>query len=617
MSNKEKDTKTQDAFEKVLRLRTESIEGWSDARTRAKEVLKFVRHDPYTDKEKAAAEISNKPLLRYNLLVSKFMTIQGNEQANRRETKIIADYFSNEEAVKLLSDNFDYIREREDLERKMTRQLVDGLMYDTLGWIRRVIEMDDMGYLTFKYKLYDTFKVHPDKEFTNLNMEDCKYVVFDEWLTIDEIKHIPNIGPLASAEKKRWWVEIDSSMSLDRVKDNPDSEYKMGDRYLVCQLEERREIPVNLVQVEGEEGFLKLTDEEVKRVQKSKKKIELIKRITDTRIFLTTVFPAFDKVVLQDEEFPFPTKRLSLFPLSSFDWNMPKAKQPSLGYIMLDPAGRINKGKSQEVDYMIQKLGGSWHIAEIESKAMEKLTESAGQPNAIIPYKSLKNKAIRETGAADGASVQVVQGGVMSDMGFLDEISNVTQAMQGKEGKSSETGVLRDAKLGQSLISTNPYFEIKAALSENITRDFVELAPYVYFEDDRLLPVLKGAKGGLSYEMVNLQYSGDIQNDIRTISARAVLDEGENTPHRLEKTFNENIAFAQMLINSGFPPERIPFALIVKHSTIRDKEDWMKSLEESQQILAENTAQKQADEQMSSLMGVAGGMATEPQAAGN
>ena len=584
--------------QKIMTCRDQSINGRAEARERTREVMRYIKHDPYTEVEKAEAAKFRKPLLRYGVIISKLQTLLAGEQNNRRKTQIIADYFAMEDLVKLVSDNFDYISEREDLERKLLMLLADGLLYATGGWIRMYVELDDMGYLTFKFKLYDTLGVHPDKEFKESSLSDCKSIEIDDWKTIDEIKNKYGVSDLAGQDENEWWREIEEQLDLADQADSSDDMYKIGDRYLLVQQEELREVPVDIVEIDGE--IYSLTSKELKAVQKNGQQISLLRRSSSKRVFFKTVVPFFKKMVLQDKESPLFSKDYTMFYCGSFDWHARKCDIPSWGYLLLDPQDRINKGKSQEVDYMIQKLGGYWHVDEREKKAMAALLDKAGEPNAIIPYGNIKNKAQRDTGSADVGSVQMVQNGVFGDLSFMEEISNITQSMAGKGGKSGETGVLFEQKVHQSLLSANPYYEIKAQVNERIVRSFLKQIPQVYFEDDRLLPI--NGENGLRYEMVNLRMGNEVLKDIKNLSARAVLEDAENVPNRLERAFNENIAFAKMLIDAGYPPEKIPFMLIVKNSTIRDKKEWVAALEGSQRMMSNKIANKEANEDMLSMI---------------
>jgi hypothetical protein len=611
--NPERDNYQDRLLTKLRTLRETTLNAWADATEHSLEVRKYVMHDPYTDKEKAAAAADNKPLLRYGLIVSKVQTIIGNEQANRREVKIMADSFENEDMVRLLSDNFSHIREREDLSRKLVRCLVNALLYKRGSFIFRDIEMDEFGYLTFTYRVVDSFMVHLDPNTCEADLSDCGYVLVDDWLTMDELKEKYRVHPLAEEDEREWWNNIEDNMSLENVREGDSEEYKQGDKYLLQKQYERRVVQATIVMIDGE--FITLTDEQLKKKQKLGIPMEFVKKTTKKTIYMTTAAPYFDRVIFEDEEYPFETDTYPVFSMFTFDWYMPKNLQPSWAYLMLDVQDRVNKGKSQAVDYMIQKLGGSWHIAKREKEAIQALKESSGKPNAVIPYTTINNKAIRETGAADANSIAMVEQGVGSDMAFMNEISTVTNALEGKASNSAESGVSFDSKLEQSLVSTNPFYEMKAMIEELIVRDFCNLVPQVYFEDNRMIPVnMDGMSSGMRYEMINIQLQGKSVLDVRTAALRAVLDKGENTPNRLQRTFNENVAFAQMLLNNGFPPEKIPFYLIIKHSTIRDKADWQKYLQQGQEYMEQNAEEAKANAEVDQIMNLAGAMGPEAKA---
>ncbi len=112
--------------------------------------------------------------------------------------------------------------------------------------------------------------------------------------------------------------------------------------------------------------------------------------------------------------------------------------------------------------------------------------------------------------------------------------------------------------------------------------------------------------------MVNLNIGGDVRNDLRTMSARAVLDEGTNTPDRLEKAFSQNIAFMNVLIAAGAQLQDIPLDLIIKHSNIADKNEWSAFIQQRQQVHMEIAAQEQADAQMASVVNTANQIKEEP-----
>jgi len=588
--------------EKLRKIKDISQEAWGIARQNAKQCYKYVQNEPYTDEQIAAAEEHAKPLLSYPILISKLNTLVGHEQVNRRTCKIISDYQSNEEVVKLLSDNWDYVRENSDLDRKLVKALSDAIVLDTGGWIKRTIEMDENGYLAFQYKQLDSLLVFPDS-FRNLDMSDCQYILVEEWLTLDEIE--TKFGNVADEKQAEQWEEINAQM-LD-LKDRADGNllYKNGNRYAVWQLEEKRIVLADLILLETGE-YVKATKEDIIEYKKAKIKYNFIRRANDNRIYTTTAVPYFD-IVINEKLSDFKTDRLSYFPMFSFDWNMPKKDQRSLFKILMDVADRINKTKSQMVDYMIQMLGSSWHISEFETQAIRDIENSKGKPESLVRYKNIKNKATREYPVGAGQSIGILGQSANEDGAMIDTISNITPNMQGYTERSGESGALFEKKRTQSMTATNPFFEIVAHVRENLTRDFVELAGQVYFEDSRVLPTKpENLKGGLQYELINLNYQGDVIRDIRRVKARAFLDDAENTVNRREKAFEENMAMMQQLIQSGYPAYMLPFEWLIKNSTLRDKHELIEAMQQMKQEMREQQAYQEGMEEFNNVANVAG-----------
>jgi hypothetical protein len=465
--------------------------------------------------------------------------------------------------------------------------------------------MDENGYLSFQYKQLDSLLIFPDS-FRNLDMSDCQYILVEEWITLDEIQ--AKYGNVADEQQANQWEEINAQMLELNDRANGNLLYKNGNRYAVWQLEEKRTVLADLVLLEETGEYVKATKEDIREYKKAKIKYKFIRRANDERIYTTTAVPYFD-IVLDEKPTQFKTKRLSYFPMFSFDWNMPKKDQRSLFKILMDVADRINKTKSQMVDYMIQMLGSSWHISEFETQAIKDLENAKGKPEAIIKYKNIKNKATREYPIGAGQSIGILGQSANEDGAMIDTISNITPNMQGYTERSGESGALFEKKRTQSMTATNPFFEIVAHVRENITRDFVELAGQVYFEDSRVLPTKpENLKGGLQYELINLNYQGDVIRDIRRVKARAFLDDAENTVNRRERAFEENMAMMQQLIQAGYPSYLLPFEWLIKNSTLRDKHELIEAIEQMKAEMREQTAYKEGMEDFNNVANVAGMM---------
>ena len=584
--------------QKVMSLREASIDGWSEAIAKSDLVQDFIRHEPYTEQQKKDAIKMSKPLLRYNILVAKLLGLEGQELINRRKTIFLPRYAASDKLVRVISDHWDYLSNREELTTKLIRAMSDGLCYPTMGWLRRKIEIDDFGYLTFKWDNIDTFSIHPDPTMKMLDMSDCDFVSLDDWMTMEQINRVFKPTPFSSAEvqyayqqvQMRRGDELKSYYSTSRLID--------GDRYLVVQHEDRVYVSVDICDVNGE--IRSLTTKEADDLSNQGAKVEYIKSGWGERIRCTTILPSHD-VVLENTEYKFDSKRFSFFPCSSYDWVMEKRKQPSLMYILTDVQDSISKAKSQHLDFMIQQLVEDYHISAREDQAIKDLEENKGKAHRIIRYQNINNRAIRSSGSQNAGALQSIQSDIYMSLDFVSEISSITPAMEGKAGKSGESAKLFDSKVERGLTTTNPYYEIKAKANLQLAKDYLELAKDVFFEDDRVLEKNYDPKTGLNFEIVNLNFNGIVKNDVRKAKIEAVLDEGENTEARLEQTFQENLAMVQVMLNAGYPSESIPWENIIENSNLRDKHLWLEKIKEGLGIMELNAQEQLATSRINQM----------------
>lgn len=528
-------------------------------------------------------------LFRSNVLL-------GNEQLNRREAKILAKYSENDEIIKLIQENWDNILDDRGVNQKLSLVLADALINPTGGWIRRKIKQDDMGYLDFYYDVMDSLsEVHPDPNFRKYDLDDCGYIVLDDWLTPEEI--LVKYGDRKFIEMGSWEDNVEGALFTPSDKE-ADEVYRKGNRYMVCTLEEKVSKPVYKIVIDNK--HFKLTKKEISML--GDVDYNILGKDDQIRIKRTTVVPDTDEVI-KKEMCPYPTERFSVFPCFSLDYNMTKSSQTSLISYLRSTQDRINKNESQKVDYIIQMLGKRTWISKYEKDAITKLQQTKGDPNAIIPLLDMNNAGktdedinippalFEETGMAKR---------------FLTDISGINPAMEGYSERSGESGVLYDKKLGQGYTATNPFFENLAKTRELLAKDYVELIPFVFAEDNRLMKVQR--EGTLDYELVNVNYGGIVEKEIRNVEAKAILDEAENTPDRLQKTFEQNMALVNVLAGTGAEFGDIPWQFIIKHSNFRDKEEWIAFLKNRQRILQRAKERAMANEEAQSNVNIAQGM---------
>lgn len=561
-----------------MSLRDSSIDGWREAYKKSELIKSFIEHEPYTAQQIAEANKFHKPLMKFGVIISKLLALEGQELANRRKTIFESRYPTSDKTINVLADHWDYLCQREDLPAKLVKAMSMGLCYPLMGWLRRYIDIDDYGYLTFKYDNVDSFLIHPDPTFKKLDLMDCDFVAIDDWLTKEAINTMFKPNPFTPLEIQLAYQDVQRRQGETHYNT---VQCMDGDKYLVVQCEERVNTKLEVVEVDGE--IMSLTKDESDRLANSGKKVEYIKDAFGTRIKVTTVLPSHD-LVLQQEEYKFDTNRFSFFPCASYDWVMEKRKQPSLMYLLVDVQDAISKAKSQHIDMMSQILTEIYPVHQMEDQAIADLEKKRGDPFKVIKLRNLNNWGGRNSAHGNVATLNAIHADMLMSLEWINEISNITPALEGKGGKSGESGALFDAKLERSLVATNPYYEQKANTNLRIANDFLELAKDVFFEDDRILEKNKDAKSGLNFEIINVNLGETTINDVRTAKAQAILDDGDSTPMKRDKLFNQNLAMVQTLLNAGFPADAIDWTTIIENSNLKDKAAWIRMAQEGMSI---------------------------------
>lgn len=572
------ETQTNNTVIRIMTLRDASISGWAEATKKSELVKTFIEHEPYTAKQIQEANKFHKPLMKFGVIISKLIALEGQEIANRRKTIFEARYPTSDRVIHTLSDNWDYICQREELTTKLVKTMSMGLCYPIMGWLRRFIDIDDYGQLTFKYDVLDSFLVHPDCTFKKLNLYDCDYVAIDEWMTRDAINTKFKPNPFTALEIQSSYNEVQSRVGEGYYNSKQVID---GDKYLVVQHEDRVSTKLEIVDVNGQ--IMSLTKQESDRYANNGNKVDYIKDAVGTRIKVTSILPSHD-LVLQKEEYKFDTSRFSFFPCASYDWAMEKRKQPSLMYLITDVQDSISKAKSQHADMMSQVLKEIYPINQMEDTAIKDLEANRGNPFQVVKLRNMNNWGGRQTGGGNVAALNAIHADMLLSLEWINEISNVTPAMEGKGGKSGESGALFDAKVERGLVATNPYYEEKSKCNLRLAQDYLELVKDVYFEDDRIVDKKRNNKGGLDFEIINVKLGDVTYNDVRTAKAQAVLDNGDSSPIQRDKTFNQNLAMIQTLLNAGYPPNAIDWTIIIENSNLKDKAEWIKMAQKGMSI---------------------------------
>jgi hypothetical protein len=570
----------------IMNLRTKCMSAWASATRKSHECDNYVLNNPYTAEEEERANELSKPLLKYPVINSRILALMGQEQANRRGIHITPGRPQETDLTEIAMTIFDDVMEREDIWEKSILVAVDGWIKPIMGFIKRDLIINDMGYLDFTYSVLNSYNVHIDAETRDYDLSDCSYVIIDNWMTLDEIRN--EYKGMSFAETKSFgkWDEVEESFRDQETRYGVE-ETQIGDRYLVCHLKERK----------YETEYFVFRDNRIVAVDEESlvRGEEVINSRQRGYIRETIVVPHFKQdVVLYDSIPEIKTSNFGVFPIGSFKMNYRLAERPSLVGLLIDPQANINKRMSQHTDYITQMLGAPWFVGYKDEEASRELQRVGNQPGAVIRIKNFSQKPYRDfPHAVETGSLQTAQ----VEQSFIEDITNIRPAQLGSPGKSGESGKKYQMQLTQALTATNPYYENIAELRKRIAQDWCDLAPQVYFEDGRLI---ENQYGQL---LLNLNYNGKIYNNMREALFKAQLDDSDNTPTRIEQKFNILMMFIELLQKAGYPPELLPIEYAIEQSQLPNKEEFLRKIQQAERIMGREKALREATEQFNLLQG--------------
>lgn len=574
--------------QKVTKLYRYSKDAYSDAIEKSQKAMKFIANQQWDSAEENYANKHNKPLLTYNILVNIIATLIGNEQLNRNRAKIkagVSDKISYDMA-EVLQGRWNMLNDEQNIEEKLQVAFMDGLITPMGGWIERRIEINNEGYLDFKYNLANNMRIYPDPEWklSDTKMEGCRWIIKETYEPISYIKDKYDVD--FDSEKRDWWRQLS-----DAVKNFKDNEYtsgasysKQNDEYQVLELEERT-IEKVYVCTDGQ-ALINILPKDYKKYKKQYSDLRILMEQEKPRIHITTVIPALKNTVIYERDSYLNTANFSVFPVHSFRYNMQATEASSLIELLIDIQKNINKGVSQMRDYVSQNLSGAVFTSSQEAEANRLLEEEGNQPGLVVKLNNLqKNMPQRMT--PQTMSPDIINE-TTTGLNFAERISSVNAAMMGRSERSGESGALYDSKVERASATLNPYIKNLSILRKTLVEDFVDNFSLVYSENNRLIRI-KDEKGN-NDAVLNLNLGDEIINNVENMSLHIELDEGEDNMTAKEERFEKTLALANVL--AQYNPAFIDVKSIIQSAPIPGKESWLEYIDNVQQ----STQQQQSEE---------------------
>ena len=540
--------------DKVLKAFRFAQDSFLTAREESERAVRYLNNDTWTSTEKSNATKYKKPLLKYNIITPIISTLVGNEQLNRRKARFKPTTVESVGVCDAIQGRWNAINDEQDFEDKLQMAFIDALTTKLGGWIQRSFEVNEEGYLDFKYDVLNNFRVwiDPETRANDYQLKHCRWLIKEGWEDLDVIKEKYSI-PSDDMEKEKdrdWWdnlSQIFRRFSNNTYSNRAENYDKENDRYRILEMQERRTIKMFKTYNGLEYKIIPAND--FPALKKEDEYLEKIMEIDKDVMHMTTIIPYFGDLVVRDEEIQQNTANFDVFPVWSYNYNVQVNEQTSLVDLLLDIQDDVNKAKSQARDYVTQILSGGVFIDKREKETIKALKEKGNQPNMVY---ELNNPALMPQKMPPSTIPPDVLANSENSVAFAQRVSLISEAMKGETARSGESGVLFEQKVQRAAAAINPYFKNLSRIRKVIAEDFVDNFPFVYAEEDRIIGIKE--ENIFKQVILNLNFAGRILTNVANPSIYVELDEGEDNVTNVEDNFNKMLALTNVIgqINPAF-----------------------------------------------------------------
>ena len=562
--------------EKVRRAWRIAEDDYADIIERSEKAMRYVLNDPYDSVDKANAIKYKKPLLKYSIMIPYLAILIGNEQLSRRRALIKTRSLDPKQIalVEIVQRRWNAINDEQDVEEKIQITFSDGLIMPVGGYIERSFKMNDMGFLDYHYEVANNMRVKlcPETKTSDYRLKKCLWLIKEGWERAERLQDKYNIAQEDFDEigKEKWYDKLSGYIKrfLEGGFSGSTDYDEENDLYRILEMQERTEKRMVRAFNPREGSLLQIPQEEYKQLKLENPDLEFLSEGDSEVIHITTIIPALNDLLVKDEDSKVPTKNFDLFRLSSYGYTNQVTEATSLVEILEDIQDDINKGKSQNRDYLSQILAGAIIIkGSQEKEAYELFKKKGNQPNLVVQTKS-PNAEISKLEIGHVPPEILINTADSTAHG--DKIAQMPAAMQGRSERSGESGKLFDSKVDRAAAAINPYYKNVSNLRKMLVEDFIDNFSYVYSEYDRLIDIKGKSETGENVwdqVFINLKMASEVINDVRNLSMYVELDEGEDNITAKEENFNKLMALTEVI--SSVNPALVDIITILESAPIQ------------------------------------------------
>ena len=592
-NNKEQDPR----IEKILKLKQHSSDAFLKARRSSEKAIRYVNNIQWTATDREHCKNLKKPYLTYNIIIPIFAALKGNEELMRRRAKIKPVNNKETEMSDVLQGRWNALVDEEDYNEKRLLVFIDGLATRMGGYMERSVKMNELGYLDYTYEVANNMRVYLDPETTKYDLSDCNWMIKEGWYTLQHIKEKWGVDPniLKDESKLRFWDKL-----VEAVKRFTESSYstdahyeKHNDTYRVYELQERVSRP-SYILFNGHEYSYAFKDE-YNLDKKAYKGWKIIKEDMRTRIKITTVAPAFDFAVFVDEFSDLPTTNFDLFGYWGYNFNVQKSETTSLGELLFDPQDDLNVSMSQIREFVTKSISSAMFVYK-DKKLSADLRKHGNAAGNV--YDTKFKDGVPQRSTPENLSPEILLSS-QTALELIGAISGVAGPILGQEGKSSESGKLRQMKIERAVAAINDFFHNLWLMDMLIVKDYVDLFSYVYSEKDRPIRI-KQARGQFDEQILNLEMGGEILHNVENLSMYVEIDQGEDSVTVQEDAFEKWLALANVI--AGVNPALIDVKTLVEQAPIPQVDKWIAHIDKVLQSQGIDTIRQQNLEQVKATL---------------
>lgn len=592
--------------EKVTNAFSLSLDYFKFSRIESEKNMNYLLGNQWSPREKELAREHNYPCETLNIIASRCNVISGNSSVSQMIPVVKAFNVDYQTKADEQNSVIEIVWEDNKIEYKMSQLFGEALWSKMGAYIRCELQINNDMLLDFVFTILDSCCVHPDPQYKDPGLEDCRWVVIESWMRREEIEQKYGTN-LEMSNNSPWYTQIrdfigsslgwntvdcsgicsnqtSSSISVSTGYGNNWWYDKKEDRWLVLEMLENTKKYYDVALTE--DGIDIAGGDNTYRRQKP-----ICKQ--------TIIVPGAGNKVVLERDIEYHGNWCGIFNVSSMRNSVPAYMQTCLVSQLISAQNIVNKNISAIMYKTANMLAPVLIVNPNEERLAQDLREQGANggvfsaefdnATAVVPLVT-PDIPVSHFSAVDTA------------ISIADNIAQVNDAMQGNI-KSATSGTLLESAYNIASQATKKYFEDMKRVREQMAKHIVDNLPYVYFENSRILRI-KDNSGEYGFRLLSKSKEDmDAVNGIMfdEIPGGISIEEDVRSPLYRDRKANMIASVVQFLssvpaFNSAVGAQLTVMRLLANTIGGKEGEQLVKSIDASSDSAMTNVhANQQAD----------------------